>query len=57
MPEPRTFADYGVLVDVTRPSLVLRGPWQGSELELHLVQKQLMLERGFHLVQEIPVNR
>lgn len=56
-PAPKTMAEYSQMVDVTRQSLVLRGPWDGGTLELHLLRRDLPLERGFHLVQEMPVNR
>jgi len=56
-PKPRSFAEYGEMVDQVRPTLVLRGPWDGVDLEVHLVRKVFELERGFHFVQEVPVNR
>lgn len=50
-------ADYQSMVEVERPSLVLWGPWEEQDLELHLVPEVFELERGFHLVQELPYNR
>ncbi len=56
-PAPRTMADFGRQVDLTRPSLVVRGTWDGADLEVHLLRKLFRLERGFHFVQEMPYNR
>lgn len=56
-PVPKSMADYRTMVDVTCESLILRGPWKDSTLELHLVRRDFPLQRGFHLVQELPYNR
>ena len=56
-PAPRTMADFGKTVDVTRDVLVFRGAWQGAPIELRLLRKQFRLQRGFHWVQEMPFNR
>jgi hypothetical protein len=56
-PEPRTMADFGKMVGVERRTLVLRGRWGDKQLELHTVEKVLLLQRGFRWVQEMPFNR
>lgn len=56
-PEPRTMQDYDGQVDAERPTLVMKGSWQGKQIELHTVRKVFWLHRGFHFVQEVPVNR
>lgn len=47
-------ADRGKPVDVERRSLVLRGKWNGRDLELKAVEKVFRLETGFRLRQELP---
>jgi hypothetical protein len=56
-PAPRTRQDFGVTVDQDRRTLVLTGTWAEKPLELQLVEKQFLLHRGFHWVQEMPFNR
>jgi hypothetical protein len=46
--------DRGKPVDVERRSLVLKGRWDGHDLELHTVEKKFRLETGFRLRQELP---
>ena len=54
---PKTLQDLRTLQNVNFESLILTGDWRGKSMELHLRRKKINLERGFHLVQEIPVNR
>jgi hypothetical protein len=46
--------DRGKPVDVERRSLVLKGKWDGHDLELHAVEKLFRLQTGFRLRQELP---
>jgi uncharacterized membrane protein YphA (DoxX/SURF4 family) len=46
--------DRGKPVDVERRSLVLKGRWDGHDLELHTVEKRFRLQTGFRLRQELP---
>ncbi len=46
--------DRGKQVDVQRRSLVLKGKWDGHDLELHTVEKRFRLQTGFRLRQELP---
>jgi hypothetical protein len=46
--------DRGKQVDVERRSLVLKGRWDGHDLELHTVEKRFRLQTGFRLRQELP---
>ena len=46
--------DRGKQVDVERRSLVLKGKWDGHDLELHTVEKVFRLQTGFRLRQELP---
>ncbi|HTL56223.1 MAG TPA: hypothetical protein VL361_11130 [Candidatus Limnocylindrales bacterium] len=46
--------DRGKQVDVQRRSLVLKGKWDGHDLELHTVEKLFRLQTGFRLRQELP---
>jgi hypothetical protein len=46
--------DRGKQVDVKRRSLVLKGKWDGHDLELHAVEKVFRLQTGFRLRQELP---
>src|SRR5262245_59160867 len=46
--------DRGKPVDVERRSLVLKGRWDGHDLELHTVEKLFRLQTGFRLRQELP---
>jgi hypothetical protein len=47
-------ADRGKQVDVERRFLVLRGKWNGHDLELKTVEKVFRLQTGFRLRQELP---
>jgi hypothetical protein len=46
--------DRGKQVDVERRWLVLRGQWDGHDLELRTVEKVFRLQTGFRLRQELP---
>ena len=46
--------DRGKPVDVERTSLVIKGKWDGHDLELHTIQKVFRLQTGFRLRQELP---
>lgn len=46
--------DRGKQVDVERRSLVLKGRWEGHDVELHTVEKVFRLQTGFRLRQELP---
>jgi hypothetical protein len=46
--------DRGRTVDGERRSLVLRGPWLGRQLELHVVERRFRVQAGFRLRQELP---
>jgi len=46
--------DRGIPVDVERRSLVLKGRWDGHDLELHAVEKSFRLQIPFRLRQELP---
>lgn len=46
--------ERGKPVDVERRSLVLKGKWDGHDLELHTVEKVFRLQTGFRLRQELP---
>jgi len=46
--------DRGKQVDVERRSLVLKGKWDGHDLELSTVEKVFRLQTGFRLRQELP---
>ena len=52
-PEPTTPDNYRALVEVERPSLILRSDREDVVVEVHLVQRMFRLERGFHMVQEV----
>ncbi len=54
---PKSMQGYRRQVDEVAPMLVLTGPWQESELEVRVVAKRFELERGFHWIQELPINR
>ncbi len=56
-PAPRSMADYQRRVSVERPALYLFGVVDEHDVELHLVHKVFELERGFHMLQELPYNR
>ena len=47
-------AERGKPVDVERRFLVLRGKWNGHDLELKTVEKVFRLQTGFRLRQELP---
>jgi len=46
--------ERGKPVDVERRSLVLKGRWDGHDLELHAVEKSFRLQAPFRLRQELP---
>ena len=46
--------ERGKPVDVERRSLVLKGRWDGHDLELHAVEKSFRLLAPFRLRQELP---
>jgi hypothetical protein len=46
--------ERGMPVDVERRSLVLKGRWDGHDLELRTVEKVFRLQTGFRLRQELP---
>jgi hypothetical protein len=46
--------DRGKPVDVERRSLVLKGKWDGHDLELRAIEKRFRLQTGFRLRQELP---
>ncbi len=53
-PELLRNEERGKQVDVERRSLVLKGRWDGHDLELRTVEKRFRLETGFRLRQELP---
>jgi len=56
-PAPKEMTDFNRQVEVERPTLLIQGRWDDADLEVYLVRKSFRLERGFHLVQEMPFNR
>jgi hypothetical protein len=46
--------ERGKPVDVQRKSLVIKGTWDGHDLELHTIEKVFRLQTGFRLRQELP---
>jgi hypothetical protein len=56
-PAPTTRKEMREPFDVERPTLVVRGRFDGHDVEVHTVQRALPLHRGFHFVQEMPYTR
>ena len=56
-PAPARMSDFRVRVDIEREAMVVKGKWRGSRIEVHLLKKTFTVQRGFHLVQELPFNR
>lgn len=54
VPELKRPEDYRRTIDDERRTLVLRGKWEGKQLELHTVEKRFRLQAGFRLRQELP---
>ncbi len=53
-PAPRQPEDFRTMVDVERQALTFRGQWQGSPIEVFVVQKVFAKDRPFRLITEWP---